>query len=387
MHSLFVLGRNVHIIYIYRIMILQKYADLLVNYCVEVRKGEKVLIASTTLAEPLVREVYRSVLEAGGHPFMELDIRNQDYLLYKYGEKDQLKQFSPTYKEAMENFDCYIAIRAPYNIFSNKNSDPMKAALRQKAGKQWRDLYFERTATRELKRTLCQFPTTASAQLAQMPLTEYEEFVFGACKLYADDPLSEWLKVRDFQQEIADKLNKAEIVRYVNDKSETDISFSCQGRTWINSHGTTNMPSGEVYTSPVEDSVNGTIYFSYPSFYRGKEVQGVRLNVKDGYIESWEAKKGKKFLDHIFKLEGTRRFGEAAIGTNKDITQVTRNILFDEKMGGSVHMAIGQSYLQAGGKNNSTVHWDMITDMKKGGKIYTDKVLFYENGKFLSTDE
>lgn len=364
-------------------MILQKYADLIVNYCVEVQKGDKVLISSTTLAEPLIRKVYKACLKAGGHPFVEMTIRDQSYMLFKYGEKEQLKQFSPTYKEAMKSYDCFIAIRAPHNIFSNKNSDPVKSALRQKASKKWRELYFERTSDRELKRTLCQYPTTASAQLAQMSLTEYEEFVFSACKLYEENPIEAWLEVRDFQQKIADKLNQAEKVRYVNE--ETDITFSCKDRTWINSRGRTNMPSGEVYTSPVEDSVNGTIYFTYPSFYRGKQVEGVRLNVKDGYIESWEAKKGKKFLDYIFKQEGTRRFGEAAIGTNSDIDKITNNILFDEKMGGSVHMAIGQSYLQAGGKNSSSVHWDMITDMKKNGEIYIDNTLFYEKGEFLLT--
>lgn len=364
-------------------MILEKYADLLVNYCVEVQEGERVYISSTTLAEPLVREVYRAVLEAGGHPFIDLNMRDQSYLLYRYGKKEQLKQFSPTYKEAMENYECYIAIRAPYNIFSNRNSDSVKSALRQKAGKKWRELYFKRTSNLDLKRTLCQFPTSASAQLAQMSLTEYEDFIFNACKLYSENPQAEWLKVKEFQQGLVDILNKAETVRYVNEG--TDISFSCKGRTWINSYGTTNMPSGEVYTSPVEDSVNGTIYFSYPGFYRGKQVRGVRLTVKDGYIESWEAEQGKPYLDHIFKLAGTRRFGEAAIGTNQEIDRITNNILFDEKMGGSVHMAIGQSYLQAGGKNSSTVHWDMITDMKKTGEIYIDGELLYENSTYLMT--
>lgn len=366
-------------------MLLKKYAELLVNYCVEVQEGETVYISSTTLAEPLVKEVYRACLEAGGFPFVEMNFQDQEYLLYRYGKKEQLKQFSPLYTLAMEKFDCFISIRAPFNIFSNTDSDPVKSAMRQNADKKWRDFYFSRIATRELKRTLCQYPTAASAQLAEMSLSEYEDFVFNACKLYADDPMAEWIKLRDRQQSIVDRLNQGEHVRYLNEESGTDISFSTKGRTWINSYGTTNMPSGEVYTSPVEDSVNGTIYFSYPGFYQGKQVKGVRLNVKDGYIESWDAEAGKQYLDHIFKLDGTRRFGEAAIGTNDEIDRITNNILFDEKMGGSVHMAIGQSYIQAGGKNQSTVHWDMITDMKSGGKIYVDGELLYENGEFSIT--
>jgi aminopeptidase len=151
----------------------------------------------------------------------------------------------------------------------------------------------------------------------------------------------------------------------------------------MNSDGQTNMPSGEVYTSPVEDSVNGVVHFSYPCIYQGNEVEGVTLWVKDGLIERWEARQGQEFLDYIFTLPGTRRFGEAAIGTNYDIQRITKNILFDEKIGGSIHMAIGQSYLQTGGKNESPVHWDMITDMTRGGEIRADGELIYQNGQFL----
>jgi len=143
------------------------------------------------------------------------------------------------------------------------------------------------------------------------------------------------------------------------------------------------MPSGEVYTSPVEDSVNGVVFFSLPCIYQGAEVEGVTLWVKDGLIERWDAQRGKEFLDYIFSLPGTRRFGEAAIGTNYDINRMTKNILFDEKIGGTIHMAIGQSYPQTGGKNESGVHWDMITDMTQSGEIWADGAKIYEKGKFL----
>ncbi|HKK79937.1 MAG TPA: aminopeptidase, partial [Phaeodactylibacter sp.] len=196
-----------------------------------------------------------------------------------------------------------------------------------------------------------------------------------------DDPMQSWLAVREKQQQIVDLLDSRQEVRYVG--KGTDISFRTDGRKWINSDGRTNMPSGEVYTSPVEDSVNGVIHFSYPGIYMGREVEGVTLQVKDGYIEKWEAERGKDFLDELFQIEGTRRFGEAAIGTNYNINQMTKNILFDEKIGGTVHMAIGQSYLQAGGKNQSTVHWDMITDMTKEGEIHADGEKIYEKGRFL----
>jgi len=232
-----------------------------------------------------------------------------------------------------------------------------------------------------LKRNLCQYPTIASAQEAGMSLQEYQEFVFGACNLFKEDPQKEWLQVRESQQHIVDYLMSKTKVRYVT--QGTDITFTTKGRTWINSDGQTNMPSGEVYTAPEDDSVNGHITFSFPAIYRGQSVEGVRLEVKDGYIEKWSAESGQEVLDEVFKIKGTRRFGEAAIGTNYNIQKVTKNILFDEKIGGSIHMAIGQAYKQCGGVNQSPIHWDMITDMQNGGQIFADGEMFYENGKVL----
>jgi aminopeptidase len=281
----------------------------------------------------------------------------------------------------MEEFEAYLFIRAPHNLREGGGGTEHRNDLRNSAMLDVQRTYSERTATRELRRNLCQFPTDAAAQEAGMGLEEYTEFVFNACKLFADDPIAEWLSVRAKQQHVTDHLNSCKTVRYVADG--TDISFSTEGRKWINSDGQTNMPSGEIYTSPVEDSVNGVVHFTLPCLYQGNEVEGVTLWVKDGYIEHWAAPRGKDFLDKIFALPGTRRFGEAAIGTNYDIKRMTKNILFDEKIGGTIHMAIGQSYLQTGGKNESAVHWDMITDMTKGGYIEADGVKIYENGVFL----
>ena len=214
-----------------------------------------------------------------------------------------------------------------------------------------------------------------------MSLEEYQDFVYNACHLSAEDPAATWRKVREMQQGITDYLNHSDQIRYINKRS--DISFSVKGRTWINSDGKANMPSGEVFTGPIEDSVNGHIYFNYPIVYMGHEVEGVTLHVKEGKVVQWEAEKGQHFLDEIFKIDGARYFGEVAIGTNYNIRQITKNILFDEKIGGSVHMAIGQSYKQTGGKNQSPIHWDMITDMKDGGQIWADGKLIYQNGHFL----
>ncbi len=361
--------------------ILSKYADLLVNYCVEVQKGEKVYIRSTTLAEPLVREVYRAALKAGGICEVQLDFRGKNRIFIQEAQEEQLHYPPTLQKKAMEEFDCYLYIRAPYNLADGQTGKPEKQKARNKIMAPISKRYFERTGTKELKRNLCQFPTQAAAQNAGMPLEEYEQFIFNACKLFEENPKESWLKVREDQQAIVDLLNSREKVQYKG--NGIDISFSTKGRTWINSDGQTNMPSGEVYTSPVEDSVNGVVRFSYPAVYMGQEVEDVTLWVKDGYVEKWEAKRGMDFLNQIFELEGTRRFGEAAIGTNYNINRFTKNILFDEKIGGTIHMALGQSYMQCGGKNESAVHWDMIGAMQDGGEIYADDEKIYENGRFL----
>lgn len=360
---------------------LQRYARLLVHYCLDIQPGDRLYIRTTTLAEDLVREVYRHALQAGALVEVDLEFRERGRILLTEGNEEQLDYISPLYRQAMESFDAYLFIRAPFNLREEQNIDPQRIRRRQEAHSGVLKHYFTRTADRSLKRNLCQFPTQAAAQEAGMSLEEYEHFIYGACRLYDPDPIESWLEVRRAQQHIVDHLNSCREVRYRNEHS--DIRFGTQGRTWINSDGQTNMPSGEVYTSPVEDSVNGHVHFDYPAIYQGREVEDVTLWVEDGYIQKWEARRGQDVLDQVFAMEGTRRFGEAAIGTNYRIDRFTKNILFDEKIGGSIHMAIGQSYLQTGGKNQSTVHWDMIADMRSGGEIWTDGELIYKNGQFL----
>lgn len=361
--------------------ILKKYADLLVNYCVELQPGEKLYVRSTTLAEPLIREVYRSALKAGGHIEVDMDFREKNRIFLSEANDAQLQRVPPLQKMAMETFNAYIYIRAPFNLKEDSDVPKGRSGIRSKAMKEISKRYFERTATKELKRNLCQYPTIAGAQNAGMSLEEYQEFIFGACNLYTDDPQQAWLNRRKDQQKIVDLLNKRDKVQYKGEG--IDITFSTKGRTWINSDGQTNMPSGEVYTAPVEDSVNGVVHFSFPALYMGHEVEGVTLWVKDGYVEKWEAKRGQAFMDNLLKTEGARRFGEAAIGTNYGINRFTKNILFDEKIGGTIHMALGQSYFQTGGKNQSAIHWDMIGNMVNGGQIFADDEMIYENGKFI----
>ncbi len=361
--------------------ILNRYAQLLVRYCLELQEGERLFVRTTTLAEPLLREVYREALRAGAFVDTDIEIREQQRILYTEGSEAQLGYISPLYQQAIDSYDAYLYIRAPYNLREGQQNDPQRYKIRQAATSKLLKRYFERTADRSLKRNLCEYPTQASAQEAGMSLEAYEAFVFNACRLDEPDPAAAWLQVRHAQQEIVDRLNAGSEVRYLG--PQTDIRFSTVGRTWINSDGQTNMPSGEVYTSPVEDSVEGVVHFDFPAIYQGRSVEGVTLWVEGGEVVRWQAAQGKEVLDQVFEVPGARRFGEAAIGTNYRIQQFTRNILFDEKIGGSIHMAIGQSYLQAGGKNESTVHWDMISNMKKGGSVWVDGDKIYENGRFL----
>lgn len=359
---------------------LTAYANLLVNYCVELQPGERLYVATTTLAAPLIAALQEEVLKAGGHFEYSLSVKGSAAAYRDFASPEQYAYVGTAYKEAMTNFEAYINIRAPFSLREEPPAEPLRAA-RRVSHKPYRDIYFDRTADRRLKRSLCVFPCPALAEEAEMSLEEYTDFVLQATKVDQEAPRQAWLDVRKRQQKVVDHLNSCTHFRYVNER--TDISFTTNGRKWINSDGQTNMPSGEVYTSPEEDSVNGFIHFDYPAINSGKTVQGVTLRVKDGYIESWEAEQGQDVLDETFQIEGTRRFGEAAVGTNYTIDRFSKNILFDEKIGGTVHMAIGQSYAQCGGKNKSSVHWDMIADMKRGGKIFADGEEIYRDGRFI----
>jgi len=359
----------------------KKYAKLLLDYCLEIKAGQKLYIKSTTLAEPLIRELYRESTKLGAHTVIDMAFEGQNKIFMDNASGDQLSFISPNHKEAMHEFDAYLYIKAPFNLREDQNIDGEKRKKRSEGLKEVSQAYFTRTASGDMVRSLCLYPTQASAQEAGMSLEEYTDFVFKACNLHLDDPKSAWLGRRKNQQAIVDHLNTVDQVRYVG--SGTDITFSTKGRTWINSDGQTNMPSGEVYSSPIEDSMNGVIYFDYPAIRMGEELQGVTLWVENGEVKKWEAKKGKHILDKVFTIDGATRFGEVAIGTNHNINKPTKNILFDEKMGGTVHMAIGQAYLQCGGLNKSSIHWDMIAEMRNGGEIYADDELIYKSGHFI----
>ncbi len=360
---------------------IDKYGELLANYCLYLKEGEQVYVRSTTLAEPLIKSFYKEAILRGATVIVDLSFEHQEEILQTYGNDSQLKYVNKNSIDLIKTCDAYILIRAPYLMNTNLSTTKEKNEIRVQANAEFQKIYFERLGNKSLKRSLCQFPTEFAAKQAGMNLEEYSSFIQNACFLHFEKPEEKWLEVSRFQQGIVDYLNRSKKMIYRHPQFE--ISFDVTGRTWINSDGKSNMPSGEVFTSPIEDSVEGEIYFDMPTFQLSKDVQGIRLKVEKGNIVSYSAEIGQEVLDQIFSIPGTRRFGEVAIGTNMNIQRATKNILFDEKIGGTVHMAIGQSYLQCGGKNESSIHWDLITNMKNGGEIFADGLCIYRNGEFL----
>jgi aminopeptidase len=240
----------------------------------------------------------------------------------------------------------------------------------------------KRSGAGELNWVLTQWPTQASAQDAEMSLAEYEDFVFSAGHLDDPDPVATWKKVSATQQALANRLNRSKEFRIV--ARNTDLTFSTAGRKWLNSAGKCNFPDGEVYTSPVEKSVNGRVQFSFPAIHQSREVLDAFLEFKDGKVVSATASKGQDFLRTMVDMDaGSHYLGEAAFGTNYDITRFTRNTLFDEKIGGTIHLALGAGFPEAGSVNKSGLHWDMVCDLRDKGRIYANGVLIQKNGRFL----
>jgi len=359
----------------------QKYARLLLHYSLQLKKGDKLLIMSSWLAEDLLKEVYRESLAIGAYPEFNISINGTDKIFYDAAADDQLKYVSPTIKYALENYEALLMIRAPFNLKELENVDPAKKQLVSMGRAHINKTILTRSAEGKLAWNLCVFPTDAAAQECGMSKSEYEEFVYSACFLNEADPIAKWHQLDKNQQRIVDYLANKDNIRYTG--KDIDISFSAQGRKWISAAGTRNMPCGEVFTSPVEDSVNGKVRFSYPGFYLGQEIEDISLEVKDGLVVKWDAKKGKSLLDKIMEIPGARQFGEAAVGTNTGIKKFTKNMLFDEKLAGTVHLALGASIPETGGKNESAIHWDMLADMNDGGEIYADSELIYKNGRFI----
>jgi aminopeptidase len=360
----------------------EKLADLLVNYSIEVRPGDKVLIQGESLAEPLIRATYGKVLEAGGHPMTLVSLPGITEVFFRYASDEQLRYVHEPLKLIYETYDARIRIIAESNTKELSGVDPAKMVVRDQAHTELMKIFMERSASKELRWVVAPFPTNAYAQDADMSLSQYEDFVYDACMPVLDDPVGYWREFEAWQQKIVDWLATKDRIHVIG--PETDLQLSIAGRTFYNSAGKHNVPDGEVFTGPVEDSVEGHVYFSYPAIHMGREVIGIRLWFEKGKVVKASAEKNEDFLLQTLDTdEGARYVGEFAIGTNEAITCFTRQILFDEKINGSFHMALGAGYPETGSKNKSAIHWDMICGLGDGGEIWADGELLYKNGEFV----
>ena len=360
----------------------EKLAEMLVNYSVAVKPGDKVVVAGPSSAAPLLREVYKHVLKAGGFPFTMLSLFEQQELMYKYASDDQLQFIHPPYQMMVETYDVEIHVMGDENTKALTSIDPERMNVRSKAYTDLNHLFLERAARKEVRWTLALFPTQAYAQDAEMSLDEYQDFAYHACMPDMDDPIGYWKKVSQRQEKIIDWLKGKQSVHVT--APGTDLRLDIAGRTFINCDCHENVPDGEIFTGPVEDSVEGHVHFTYPTMYGGRMVTDVRLWFEKGRVVKASADKNEDFLlKTIDTDEGSRYVGEFAIGTNEGIDRFTGEILFDEKIGGSFHMALGEGYPESGSKNVSGLHWDMICDLRQGGEIHVDDQLLYKDGKFM----
>ena len=361
----------------------EKYAKVLVEYSVNVQPEELTVIRTDSyLSQPLIKEIYKQVLLRGGYPVVRMGVEGLNEVFIKNATDKQIEYIDPMLEVEYKQAKNMISIGAPLNVKNMARSDAKKMAKRASVMKDLSAAMMQRAADGDFKWVIADFPTNALAQEAKMSLDEYTEFLIKACYLHLDNPVEKWKQIAQEQKRIEDYLNGKSKLRITGEK--TDITFNVSGRIWKNCAGEYNFPDGEIYTSPIEDSVQGQIYFDFPQIYRGNEAQKVLLTLDKGKVVDAKAEKGEDFLLKMLDMdEGSRFVGEIAIGTNEMIQDITGNILFDEKIGGSIHMAIGASYPEAGGKNVSGLHWDLIKNMKNGGKIYADDVLIYENGKFI----
>lgn len=349
---------------------LEKMASILVDYSVKVQEGEQILINSTPLARPLIEEVYRLIVRRGAYPIVNL---GSDYrrIFFEEASDKQLDTIPDILRYQLEHADTIITIDAPENRRELTGIDPAKLQRHSKAMMP----FMERFMRNEAKWVVTVYPTAALAQDADMSVSDYADFVFGAVNM-------DWKKLKQSMKEAAKRFDGANEVRIVADG--TDITLSLEGRKAVIDGGENNMPGGEFFYAPLEHKTEGTITYEWPAVLAGREVSGIRLTFREGKIIEAKADKGEDYLHEVLETdEGARYLGELGIGCNFGIRQHTKNILFDEKIGGTVHLAIGRAYEECGGTNQSAVHWDMVKDLRNGGEIYLDGRLVQKNGQWV----
>lgn len=358
-------------------------ARVLVRYSVAVRPGNLVSLVGPPLTEPLVYALYREVLQAGGHPIVIMTPEGCAEELYRFGSAEQLSFVNPLELQEVGLVDATIHLSATLNTRALTRVPPEKQALRSQARKSLMDLFLRRAADKSLRWVFTQYPCQAAAQDAEMSLREYEDFVYGAGLLHEPDPPAAWQNLSERQARVADFLHGVRELHFTTPRG-TDLRVGVAGRHWINCDGHENFPDGEVFTGPLEDATEGTVCFDFPAVHGGREVVGARLVFRAGRVADASASKGEDFLIGMLDQDpGARVLGEVALGCNYCVTSYTRNTLFDEKIGGTFHVALGAAYPESGGRNASGLHWDMVCDLRIGGRVEADGRLISQNGRFL----
>lgn len=355
---------------------IQSLARILVHYCVEAREGQQIGVSGTSLAEPLLEAVCEELYRTGAFPALRMSPPGLQEKFFKSGTPNLFTTLPSYQLDYARRMDATIGVQSEGNTRGLSGADPARFAALGKAMQPVRKILMRKRWVTTL------FPTSAYAQDAEMSLSDFENYVFGA--MFADDPdpLRRWAELHRMQERLIRKLRGADQVRL--EGPDTDLTFSVKGRTFINSDGKRNMPSGEIFTGPVEDSAEGHIRFDFPVCVHGREVAGVRLVFRKGAVVEATAEKNQDFLLKMLDADpGARRLGELGIGTHPKIDRFIRNILFDEKIGGTIHLALGQSYPETGGRNRSSLHWDLIRDLRQGGRMSVNGRVFQENGRFV----
>ncbi|HSC72719.1 MAG TPA: aminopeptidase [Gaiellaceae bacterium] len=360
-----------------------KLGELLVDYSLGLQRGQLLRIDAGTVAAPLVVEAYRFALRAGAHARMRIDVEGIDVITVGEANDDQLVYVSEIERFEVEQVDAVITIWADRNTRALTGADPERVSRRIGSRRELTKRFWERIDAGEAKWVGTRFPTEAHAQDAEMSLAEYEDFVYGACHVRVDeDPVAHWRKVSAQLNARARELEMSSELRIVG--PDTDLRVNVGGRRWLAADGKLNMPDGEVFTSPVETETEGEIRFSFPAIFHGRSVEDVRLRFEGGRVVAAEAKTANDFLQSLLEMdEGARILGEVAFGLNYEIDRFTRDILFDEKIGGTVHVALGSSFKTLGGENDSGLHWDMICDLRADGEVYADGELVWKSGRFV----
>jgi aminopeptidase len=360
----------------------EKLADILVDYSLNIEEDDLVMIRGEYVVEPLILALYRRCLERGANTVLQVGLPAAAPLFFRHASDKQLQFLADSERWLWNNCDVNIAILGDKNTRQLSRVDPNRMALHSTGRKEIVDNFFNRAASGEVRWNVTLFPTEAMAMEAQMSLEEYEDFYYAACFVGMDDPVAEWRRMSTRLEGLVEWITGRNEIHIEGEG--TDLHLEVGGRVWQPSAGQENLPDGEIFTGPIETKTNGYVTFSYPAIYNGVAVEGARLEFEDGRVVSATARQNEDYLVKTLDTDaGGRTLGEIGIGTNYGIQEFTGEILLDEKIGGTVHLALGASYPETGGTNESAIHWDMVCDLRKGGRIKVDGDTLMEDGKLL----